>query len=110
MKILRLEQERLIVAAYNYAKRRGKTRQDIIDVYIDGHRNGERYVWTLSTVDILEALKERFRTIDEINYDLGMSDARREPNETEIRETEIREEFEKFISVIKEYTEKHKQE
>ncbi len=88
--------------AYEYAKRMKKVNQGVIEAYKDGYNRGYKNGIKQSDENLISELKSRYRNKRDVDYDLGMSDARRGPNEKEAQEVRIRSLIEKFETDLKE--------
>lgn len=75
---------------------------DIPQYYKDGFKSCINQFYKLDQFVILEKLKDRFRTREQIHNDLAMSDARRGINEEESKEVRTRDKYEQFIKDLKE--------
>lgn len=89
--------EDLTKRAYNYAVDKKKVNQGVIEAFKDAYSTGYGDSVKRPNIELLKIVRARYRSSKQVEYDLGMSDARRNANEQELAEIKKHELLDELI-------------
>lgn len=100
MKTYEVNEEKLTKIAYDYAVKKKKVNQGVIEAYKSGFSLFENLFRNLTAVELLEYARDKYRDQARICDDLGYSGAMRGPNDEEKKEVKNRQLISELILKI----------
>lgn len=86
--------------AYEYARKVKKVNEGVIEAYKKAYNVGYEKAKRLPDIELLNIIKSRYRSYEEIKMDLDYSDARRGLNDKETKEAKMHELIKSFCEQI----------